>query len=249
MVAAKKYSSPSITHIKSYTIVSEVSKYFSRFEIITYLFGQVTLLLGYVLDIVSKYPLIIDNFAYVDNLFNTLVLDNFDYLKNLLVNYYNTAVTTYNTYGENFNKIYLEKVNQYLHISNSLTLAKDESKVYQFLSISNYGLVSSKNIVINNSNSLSNYLLGLINSQLEANKDGNVLVKYYTVTYNVANQIYVDLNQNYLTPIKNQTTDYVQDVASQTKYKADSYVKNLNFLKAEQAPVATVEVPVVSASA
>ncbi|CAH6723510.1 hypothetical protein CLIB1444_16S00408 [[Candida] jaroonii] len=242
MVAISKYSSPTVQHVKSYPVVSSFTSYLLTFQIFDYLNTQISTLLNSGIDFISKYPVVIDNVKLVDGKFNSLVLNTFDSIISVPISYYNVGKTKYETTFDTFNKYYFDTINYYLGISNEYKF--DGSKVYQFFKISNYGLLSSKDIVIANGKKFSDYSISTINKEIETLP--KEIKSYPKIAYNVLVKFYNDFNENYYTPIKNQTTDYVQDVANQTKSKADLYVKNLNFIPKEKVEI---EIPVVSASA
>lgn len=232
-----KFTSTSLNHIKSYSLVSKTVSYLSSFTLIVTLYNYASDILTKSLDYVSGYPRIFDGIKFVDLKFNQYILDTFDYIISIPIGYYNAITSKITGIWGKFNGIYLSKVDQYLPGGKVELKDSELSNTY---AITNELVVRSKSSAVDSYNGLSSYLVNTYNTEYTKSTGSNEVVKRVSVGVNTLKTILEDLNSKFVDPFKTSTTNYVNDVAAQTKSKADSLISDAKQVisnKIDETPV------------
>lgn len=231
----------SIDHIASYPPVASITSYALQFSLINYIYTQYLSFITLADDKVLT-PFFGDFISTVDGKFDTLVLGNFDtyvvpYLptvsslddvnpvtlvsKNILAPVNTVVYDTADKYlpataTENKPVFKLSELTETSELSKSVEIAKE---IFSRLTT----LITSKLTEI------SSHLQTTYNEELGAladktEKEVSNVQKHVTASYLTSLKLAQDLNKSYFQPLKAQTQDYVVEVATTTKNKADSLI-------------------------
>lgn len=218
-----KYTSASINHILSYKYVSLTLNYMLSFSLVAVMYRNAVHLGESGLDAVTKYPVINNNLKFVDTQVEALVLCTLDKILAAPGCFKATIKGVVDGKLAVVNKYYFETINKYL--PGSIIDLEKKSEVEKVGVLSNEVLMRLKNLVKTSSNSLSNHLIQTYNQQYDADKTTGS-TKRVVVTIKAVKALINDVNSTYVTPLKVQTQGYVNDVALQTKTKADSLISD-----------------------
>lgn len=218
-----KYTSASINHILSYKYVSLTLNYLLSFSLIAVVYRNAIHLGESGLDAVTKYPVINNNLKFVDIQVDALVLCTLDKILAVPGCFKTTIKGVVDDKLAVVNKYYFETINKYL--PGSKIDLEMKSEVEKVGVLSNEVLMRLKNLVKTSSNSLSNHLIQTYNQQYDADKTTGS-TKRVVVTIKAIKALINDVNSTYVTPLKVQTQGYVNDMAMQTKTKADTLISD-----------------------
>lgn len=125
---------------------------------------------------------------------------------------------------DSFSTTYLDVANKKLiEVNNKFLppIEKSEGVLSTFKNI----FVNFKNIAFSKSTEIQKNLVDTYNSELSSTKNQNFVGKNIEASYNTAQKTIKTLNEEIITPLKNQTQDYVDQITTQTKNKADEIIK------------------------
>lgn len=270
----KKFESKSVNHVRSYSLVKQIEGFLLSFSLVNVLYQYAISVINFANTKLSSVDVVYDSLTFVDEKFDDIVLSKVDwglkqapsgdqlnpvvYVKKAY-NYVNASIlrpinnTIYNA-GDRV----LPATNQENKAAFKLEEFGESSEVSKFFKIVNEFVSRAKTFVSNKSNDVSNNLISTYNDELNTMKDDASLYKKKLVaSYNTGYRFMSDVN--------NQTQEYVADVATTTRNKADSLISDAkqgisaingkaNEIRNENAELLngssnSNQVPVVSASA
>ncbi|KAK6457421.1 uncharacterized protein RJT20DRAFT_1991 [Scheffersomyces xylosifermentans] len=255
MSETKLFHSKVLDHITGYTYVHKILSYVVSFSIVNYIYTSyvvplVTLVNSKVLSVAPVTPYLTKFDAFADD---------------LLTKYFDGVIIGYPLKTIQYLEVtFVAPVNNYLIAAHNkyfpetaYTASSDNSAVYTFFLILNEVLKSSRATVSNKSTEISNSLITTYNEELNSTKGSNLIAKNIEASYSTATKTFKSLNDDYLQPLKVQTQDYVSEVASSTKSRADHLFAEakqtidpaLESLNAKGASLVNGSAAVVSASA
>lgn len=274
---SKTFSSASLDHIKSYSVVKKVSDYALSFNVVAVLTTYFVALANCVYsNLVTKLPFIVDTIKIVDVKFDSLVLVNLDKVSAAADSYKKKGedaiavykkkgeetIAVYKKKGEETVSTYLKPVNDYASstVDKVLPKAKDAAEkveatatneISKSIEIVNDTLERTKDLITNKSSELSNAVISTYNKEFDAVPEKNYYAKVASASVNTGVALLKNVNSDYIQPLKATTRSYVSDVASQTKTKADELVHKASDIASNQPVLNGLanNIPVVSASA
>ncbi|EGV64343.1 hypothetical protein PSN45_003862 [Yamadazyma tenuis] len=248
-----KFTSTSVNHIKSYSLVSKVTSFLASFGLVVAVYHYLEALSVKAIDYAATYPKLIEGLKFIDLKFNELVLNTFDWAITLPSKSVEYAKSKASAVLKKFNALYLEQVNYFLPKAEAgLKLA--ESEISNTYAITGELVTRSKSTAVDTYTGASSYLINTYNSQYSSATASNEISKRVVVALGTAKTVWADVNAKFFEPFKATTTNYVNDVAAQTKSKADSLISDakhgIPFLNGSvENAAAAPSAPVVSASA
>lgn len=231
----KKFESKSINHIRSYSLVKQLEGFLLSFSLVNILYQYAISAIDFVNTKLSSVDVVYDSLTFVDEKVDGIILSKVDWgvkqvppsdklnpvvYARAAYDYINTSILRpinnmiYNagdkvlpaTVGENKAVFKLEELGE-------------SSEVSKFFKIINEFVSRAKTFVSNKSNDVSNNLISTYNDELNTMKDeASVYKKKLVAGYNTGYRFVSDVN--------NQTQEYVADVATTTKNKADSLISD-----------------------
>lgn len=210
----KQFDSKLLNHISEYSLVKYFQQLIISVSIINLIHQQYILpLLAFVnAQILTKSP-IYETVNFVD-VQADLTLSTFDKY------FLEIPKTTVNS----FSKTYLDIANKKLIEANNKFLTPIEKSDSVVDTVKNVA-VNVKNTAFNKSTEIQKNLVDTYNHELSSAKKQNVIGKNIEASYNTAQKTIKTLNEEIITPLKNQTQDYVDQITTQTKNKADELIK------------------------
>lgn len=231
-IASKQLSFKSVEHVAGYPIVKGVKDYALSYSLISYVYQQVYLITGFVFaNFVAPFPIVKENLTWVDTQVDLVVLSRVDLVVDR-ANEFHPVSTVEKKYLAPANSYIYNTVDKYLPSSateNKATFKleelKESSEISKFFKILNETYSRSKQLATSKSTEVTNTVSESYNKEVAAleNVSGN-LQKKAVASYNTLIKLVQDVNNSYIQPLRNQTQDYVVDVATTTKSKADSFI-------------------------
>lgn len=230
----KRFESKSISHIRSYSLVEQIEGFLFSFGVVNFLYQYVISGIDFANTKLSSVDIIYDSFTFVDEKFDDVVLSGVDWgVKQVQTGKLNPLV--YVRDGYNYvNANILRPVNNIIYnvgdkvlpasAGENKTVFKleeldESSEVSRFFKIVNEFVSRAKTHVSTKSNDVSNSLISKYNDELSTMKEESSVYKNKLVAgYNVGYRFVSDINNN--------TQEYVTDVATTTKNKADSLISD-----------------------
>jgi hypothetical protein len=231
-IANKQLSSKSIEHVVGYPIVKDVTDYALSYSLVSYVYQQAYLITGFLFaNFVAPFPVVKNNLTWVDSQVDLVVLTRVDQVVDKANNFHPVSTVE---------KKYLAPVNSYLYstvdkyLPGSVTEnkaafkldeLKESSEVSKFFKILNETYSRSKQLATAKSSEVTSTVADNYNKEVAAleNVSGG-LQKKAVASYNTLVKFVSDINNSFIRPLKDQTQDYVVDVATTTKNKADSFI-------------------------
>ena len=162
-------------------------------------------------------------------------------------------VQTINSFGKTYvtpveNKL-INLNNKYLNTAIEVK-TRSEGEFYKVVETVQQVLINLKNFTFNKSIEIQQDLVATYNKELQStDPKGNLIGKNLQASYNTASKTINKLNDDYLTPLKNQTQDYVDQFATQTKQRADEFINDAKQKVSPKLNELKESAPIVSASA
>lgn len=231
-IASKQLSSKSLEHVVGYPIVKDVTDYALSYSLISYVYQQVYQITGFVFaNFIAPFPLVKNNLTWVDSQVDLVVLTRVDKVVDRANDFHPvSAVET--KYLAPANSYIYNTMDKYLPASATENKAafkldelKENSEVSKFFKILSETFSRSKLLATSKSGELSKTVTDNYNKEVAAleNVSGGLQKKAYA-SYNTLVKVFNDINNSYVRPLKTQTQDYVVDVATTTKNRADSFI-------------------------
>lgn len=272
---SKTFTSTSLDHIKSYPLVAKLKDYLLSFTLVAALSTYAVALTNYIYtNVLVKLPYVVSLLSFVDAKFDALVLTNLDKLLALAASYkkqgedtvllYNKkgedTLALYKKKGEDTVAVYLKPVNDYASstVDKVLPKAKDAvakteatatNEISKSIEIVNDTLERTKDLITNKSSELSNAVISTYNKEFESSPDKNYYAKVASASVSTGVTLLKSVNSDYIQPLKTTSQNYVSEVASQTKAKAEQVVNKTSELASQEPALNGLAIPVVSASA
>lgn len=274
---SKTISSVSLDHIKSYSFVNKLTSYLLSFTVVAAVSTYAIALTNYIYtNIISKLPLVVDVLSFVDAKFNELVLVTFDKVLEVAGAYKKKGETVLELYkkkgedtiaaykkkSEDTVATYLKPVNDYASstVDKVLPKAKDAAQkaeatatneISKSIEIVNDTLERTKDLITNKSSEISNTVISTYNKEFDAVPEKNYYAKVATASVSTGVTLLKSVNSDYIQPLKATTQNYVSDVTSQTKAKAEGVVNKASEIASNEPALngLATNIPVVSASA
>lgn len=221
-----KFTSTSIEHIKSYELVKQVSAIVFKFQIVQVVFSYAKGITQSILATLEGYPAIFDILKFADLKINQLLE-----FADSVVAY---PIGLVNKYVGKFNSLYLERLKAY---APSVSVELTSNEITNFFAISLAGYNQAKSYITKVLSDSKGYVLKTYDTEY-SKTNGTDVVRYGTAALNSSKSIGADVYTQYFKPLQNTTTNYVNDVANQTKTKADS------FLQEAKKSIPTVDIKV-----
>lgn len=241
-VRARSFTSKSISHISKYQLVQKISYFLLSFTLLNFLYQQVLTATNLIIEnIVVPYKFIYDNLTWIDNKFDSIILTRVDKVVGFLpdVTKY-TPFKVYHRTEELLEEKYLKPTNEFIYnsydkylpatVTENKTVFKlneltELSEFNKFFIIVNEFLSRFRVFVFNKSNEASHTLVSKYNNEVNVlNEEYTGLSKNVVASYKTSVGVVKDLNNEYFKPLKSQTQDYVVEVATNTKNKADNFI-------------------------
>lgn len=231
----------SIDHIASYPPVASVTSYALHFSLINYIYTQYLGLFTLADDKVLT-PYFGDFLSTVDEKFDTLVLGNFDtyvtpYLPTIsTLDDLNPITFTSKHVLAPVNTVVYDTADKYLPATATenkpvfkLSELTETSELSKSIEISKEILSRLSTLITSKLTEISSHLQTTYNEEFEhlsekAEKEVSNVQKHVTASYLTSLKLAQDLNKTYIQPLKAQTQDYVVEVATTTKNRADSLI-------------------------
>ncbi|CAK7890979.1 hypothetical protein CAAN1_01S03070 [[Candida] anglica] len=231
----------SVNHIASYPPVSSLVTYALSFQLINYVYQQFISLYA-VADKKAVTPYFGDLLTTVDTKFDSLVLGNVDtYVAPHLpviasISDLNPITFTSKNVLAPVNTIVYDTADKYLPATVTenkpvfkLSELTETSELSKSVAIGKEISSRLTTLVTSKSSEISSHLTTTYNEELEqlsdkASKEVNNVQKHVSASYSTSLKLAQDLNKSYIQPLKTQTQDYVVDVATTTKNKADALI-------------------------
>ena len=189
---------------------------------------------------------IFDLLSFVDQLINSGLVTFDKYILEIPVQTINSFGKTYVTPVEN--KL-INLNNKYLNTAIEVK-TRSEGEFYKVVETVQQVLINLKNFTFNKSIEIQQDLVATYNKELQStDPKGNLIGKNLQASYNTASKTINKLNDDYLTPLKNQTQDYVDQFATQTKQRADEFINDAKQKVSPKLNELKESAPIVSASA
>lgn len=270
----KRFESKSINHIRSYSFTKQTEGFLLSFSLVNILYQYAISVINFANTKLSSVGVIYDSLTFVDEKFDAIVLSEVDWgLKQAPSgDQLNPVVYAKGAYNY-VNASILRPINNIIYKAGDKVLPAtaqenkaafkleeldESSEVSKFFKIVNEFVSRAKTFVSNKSNDVSSNLISTYNDELNTMKDeSSVYKKKLVASYNTGYRFMSDVN--------NQTQEYVADVATTTRNKADSFISDAkqgissinskaNEIRNESAELLngssnSNQVPVVSASA
>jgi hypothetical protein len=245
-----KFASTTLSHVKSYSIVQKVTSILFQYQVFQILATYAETYSNKALELLETYPKVIDVLTFADAKANQVLG-----LADSVVAYPFNKV---NSILAKINSIYLARLNQLLPASSTPTLSTNE--VSNFITLTKTLYSRSVDFAATHLTSLKSYLTSTYNTEYSKSAGDNEAYKVSYTLVSSTKSVINDVNTKVYKPFKQTTTSYVNDVALQTKNKADSFINEAKSgLKAQidtrlsngsTAPEnVSVPAPTVSASA
>ncbi|CAK9436496.1 uncharacterized protein LODBEIA_P10540 [Lodderomyces beijingensis] len=246
---SKKFDSKSLQHLNSYSLVKEVEKFTLSFSLINSFYTRFFLPIYQfiTINLLSVSP-IYDVATFFDQFTNGL-LSIFD--KYAIDAPLETLDTVNKSYVTPVNKKIIEVNNQYLV---PVKIEAEDSVFQVYYTVKNI-LLKLKDNAFSKSNEIQKNLVDTYNKELSsASPDQTVIGKNLLASYNTGYKAFQTINDDYLTPLKKQTEDFVangqkkaESLLNNTKQKIEPKLNEYNEKKDELLNGQSA--PVVSASA
>ncbi|KAK6460251.1 hypothetical protein DFJ63DRAFT_321006 [Scheffersomyces coipomensis] len=246
--SVKQFHSKSLDHFLKYSVVSYIVNYIYAITLVKQLYeGYISSILTFINTHLSSIDLIYTNLTFVDATLDSILTVFDQYVTQFI-----------------FKNKYVSLINNYLiSINNSNTYVKFDQKFestesnefIKFFYIINTILINLKLKINTSTNHISNELISTYNQELKSTTaEANYIAKNIQASYNTGLKTIKSLNDEFITPLKIQTTDYLGEVATSTKIKADSLINEakqqiITPINGKVEGVLNGSAPVVSASA
>ncbi|KAK6197876.1 uncharacterized protein RJT21DRAFT_53031 [Scheffersomyces amazonensis] len=239
----KAFQSKTIPHILSYPIVSYIVSTVLSISIINYVYTTYVVQLT---DFIKSKVLSIEPIYTYLSFADSKIDDSITYGDKLVVEYPIHYVKVTNDTLVSLNDKYIKEE---IKIKEEV---KDEFT--RFFYILNSILINVKGKINSSTSKISSGLVDTYNSELSASKTNGYISKNLEASINTATKTIKNLNDEFITPLKNQTTDYLDQVATTTKTKADTFINEakqniISPLNGKVESALNGSAPVVSASA
>lgn len=223
-----KFTSSSFEHIKSYELVKQTSAFVLKYQVFQVILSYVTSITQTILATIEGYPAAVDVLKFADLKFNQLLE-------------FADSVVAYplgfvNTYLGKFNSLYLERMKAY---APSVSVDLTSNEITNFIAITSAGYTSAKEYTFSLYSNSKGYVVKTYDSEY-SKTNGTDVVRYGTAALNSGKTISNDVYTQYFKPLQTTTTNYVNDVASQTKTKADT------LLQEAKKSIPTVDIKITS---
>ena len=241
------FKSITIEHVYHYSFIEYITQYLLSFQIVNSIYKSFVLpLIDFVnVNIFSVSP-IFDLLSFVDQLVNSGLVTFDKYILEIPVQTINSFCKTYVTPVEN--KL-INLNNKYLNTAIEVK-TRSEGEFYKVVETVQQVLINLKNFTFNKSIEIQQDLVATYNKELQStDPKGNLIGKNLQASYNTASKTINKLNDDYLTPLKNQTQDYVDQFATQTKQRADEFINDAKQKVSPKLNELKESAPIVSASA
>lgn len=172
------------------------------------------------------------------------------------------TIAAYKKKGEDTVSTYLKPVNDYASstVDKVLPKAKDaaekaeataSNEISKSIEIVNDTLGRTKDLINTKSTEISNTVISTYNKEFDAVPEKNYYAKVATASVSTGVTLLKNVNSDYIQPLKATTQNYVSDVTSQTKAKAEQVVNKASEIAANEPALNGLanNIPVVSASA
>lgn len=223
MSDVKPFQSKTAKHILSYTLVSKIIAWLATFSIVATIYAQLVLpLYTQFVKLISKYDVVAGPLAKADAKTDD-VLSSGDYL---LISYPKSKLKSVNS-----------KLHTYLdkYLPSKDAKAPVEDEVAQFVNIVNDFYARVSKVVSDKSAQVSSNVISTYNKEITSNEQASPITKNLQASYNTATKSFQSLNESFIQPLKEQTQEYVAEVAQSTKNKFNTGVKDVQEKKVELA--------------
>lgn len=270
----KRFESKSINHIRSYSFTKQTEGFLLSFSLVNIVYQYAISVINFANTKLSSVGVIYDSLTFVDEKFDAIVLSKVDWGLEQAPSGDQLNPVVYAKGAYNYvNASILRPINNIIYKAGDKVLPAtaqenkaafkleeldESSEVSKFFKIINEFVSRAKTFVSNKSNDVSSNLISTYNDELNTMKDdASVYKKKLVASYNAGYRFMSDVN--------NQTQEYVADVATTTRNKADSFISDAkqgissinskaNEIRNESAELLngssnSNQVPVVSASA
>lgn len=229
----KKFESKSISHARSYPLVTKSEEILFSFGLVNFLYQYLIAAINFANVELSSVGVIYDSLTFVDEKFDALVLSSVDGVLQRMPSADSVNPLIYARGGYNYvNASILRPANNIIYntgdkvlpatVSENKAVFKleelgESSEVSKFFKIANEFVSRAKSFVSSKSNDVSSNLIYTYNDELDTMKDEASIYKRKLVAgYNTGYRFVSDFN--------NQTQEYVAEVATSTRSKADSLI-------------------------
>ncbi|EMG48907.1 hypothetical protein SBY92_004306 [Candida maltosa Xu316] len=239
------FSSKTINHILNYSVIKYFTNLVFSISIVNSIYtGFILPTINFVNVNVLSFAPILSLLNFFDDVSNT-VLVQFD--KYFLEYPLSTLDSIGKTYIKPIDHKLIDLNNHYLKPIEK----EGEETFYNIFYTIEKILVNLKNFTFDKSTEIQKNLIDTYNQELESttNQQKNVLGKNLTASYNTASKTITKINDDYLTPLKNQTQDYVDQFTTQTKQRADEFINDAKSKVTPKLNELKESAPIVSASA
>lgn len=231
----------SIDHIAAYPPIASIISFALSFSIVSYVYQQFLAVFD-VADKKALSPYVGEYLSAADEKFDSVVLGNVDtyvtpYLPvvSSLEDLNPVTFTSKNILAPTNTAVY-DLADKYLPATATenkpvfkLSELTETSEVNKSVAIANELASRVSTLVASKSTEISSHLQSTYKGELEsltekAEKEVSNVQKHVSASYSTSLKLAQEVNNTYIQPLKNQTQDYVVDVATQTKNKADSLI-------------------------
>ncbi|ODV77216.1 uncharacterized protein CANTADRAFT_91685 [Suhomyces tanzawaensis NRRL Y-17324] len=220
------FHSKSVDHILSYSYVDALVKFLLSFSLINYVYSQLAVPAW---DLVNRNIVSANLFIYKPLARADAVVD-----QQVLSHLVDEVALGYPTkYAHHVNVTYLKPTNDYLYdrvVNKYLPVAEykfDEgiSEAHRLAAIVSQLVVRLRNQVSDKSQAISKNIVSTYNEEIKSVTQAEpTIYNNLTASYNTATKTLTSLNESHIKPLRAQTQEYVAEVASSTRSKADSLI-------------------------
>lgn len=244
MTEAKTFSSKSLSHIASYSVVKSITGYVLSFALLNTVYQQLAAYAGLFNEkVVSQNVTVVNYLTLADDKFDTIVLAKVDELAGKIPDLspyypsalYASAVTKLNgkVLGP-LNSKYYSFFDKYLpatltenkpvfkiHELAEGTSTSITSEFVKFFNITNEFLTRFKLYITSKSNTLSDEVIATYNKEFEKlAEEGNYYYKSGQASYNTSVSLINNVNSSYIQPYVNETKKKADTFITDTKSRA-----------------------------